>query len=616
MLATLNKDLVKRKSHLKSRYTPYTPLNFSEIEKQARYLADNIESSIKDLTNILLIYESYEVVQDEVARTLDLLRNLKENEKYFKLRVGTITAFLPRNQPLYAFTCFVLVPSLMASEVHFRIPYSMNGFFPEMFKLLKISMLFPNVIVSHNERLDFLKTRSALLIDPKSKETRPITDVVIFTGTSAHAERLRLIFDKRTLLITNSAGHNPVIISKDANLPKAVEAVLTLQFYNQGQDCAAPNSILIHKSIAIDFLRMLRENIRSIKVGHYNDRRCRVGPISDPNDLARIQSFFIDNRDWLDPSTPGIIRSRDSIVEPTIIYKPLIKGANFNEIFAPIIFVQEYANDKDLKLYFENKDYAKNAMYVTLYGTSSYIKNLINKPVNGKMLHDKATFVHNTHLHAPGVERGTQQYGGYGSEASNISINGKIIATPTLPQRDIYKWIVQPLLQKRSIKTHNEKVKRFTIVQEKNVEKLLKLQSSSIEKEISFDVALNGTYFDLHSIKDNSPRYRKINEKDVYRLLKKPNIEYIKNLKPVDIKLIHTLRNLLKRKSMISVDNFNSLLYSLPKKLNKTEGNNINNQRYFFQHIYQLLFGKKFGPRLTPFLLEAEGRTIDKLLDV
>src|SRR3989344_4796527 len=509
------------------KHTPYTPLHFSKIAQSARHLARIIEVRLEDLTNILLTYESHEVVRDEVARTLDLLKHLKENKKYFQLRIGTITTFLPRNQPLYAFACFAVIPSLMASEVIFRIPHSMRAFFPEMFRLLEISKLFPNITISINERLDFLKSRSALLVDPRTGESRPITDAVIFTGTPAHADRLRLIFDRRTLFITNGAGHNPVVISKNADLSNALEAVLILQFYNQGQDCAAPSAILVHKSIVVDFLRMLRENIRDIKVGHYADKSCRVGPISDPDDLIRIQNFLINNREWIDPSTPGIIRTRDSIVEPTIIYKPIIKGGNFSEIFAPIIFVQEYANDKELKLYFENKNYAQNAMYVTLYGTSAYIQSLINRPILGKKILDRSTFIHNTHLHAPGVERGTLPYGGYGYGASSLSINGKITALPTLPQRDIYKWIVQPLLNKKAVKSHNKKAQRFTEIQEKNVERLLKLQSLTINSQPQIDKIMNDTYLDSHLINKHGLRYVKIDEKDVYHLLKKPNVGYI-----------------------------------------------------------------------------------------
>ena len=67
---------------IQKRNNPYTPLRFSEVGLSAQYLADIIETRLKDLTNILLKYESHEVVQDEVARTLDLLKHLKENKKY------------------------------------------------------------------------------------------------------------------------------------------------------------------------------------------------------------------------------------------------------------------------------------------------------------------------------------------------------------------------------------------------------------------------------------------------------------------------------------------------------------------------------------------------------
>ena len=609
-------SLITQKTSSKKWNIPYMPLRFSEIEQRVEYFANFIEASTQDLTNLLLRYESYEVAQDEMARTLDLLRNLKENKKYFQLRIGAVTAFLPRNQPLYAFSCFVLIPSLMASEVYFRIPHSMKGFFPEMLELLKIDKLFPNIIVSARERLDFLKSRSALLIDPKTEESKPVTDVVIFTGTSVHADRLRVVFDRRTLFITNGAGHNPVVISKDADLSKAIEAVLSLQLYNQGQDCAAPNAILLHKAVAKDFMDMLRENISNVKVGHYKDMPCRVGPLSDPKDLIRIQDFLIDNSQWLDPSTPGIIRTNDSIVLPTIIYKPLNKGGNFKEIFAPIIFVQEYEDEKELKLYFENKHYAQNAMYVTLYGTSTYVKNLIDRPILGKILHDRSTFIHNTHLHACGIERGTKPYGGYGYGASSISVNGKIIPMPTLPQRDIYKYVAEPLLHKKVLKHHKKKVQKFTKIQEKNVEKLLKLQSTNIDNNTQVIKNINDSYLDSHLFKNKRVRYVKIEEGSVFSILKRQNTEYIQTLSYTDIKLIRALKKLLKRKSSLSLEQFRTLLYSLPNELNNTKKNNLTRQRNFFHHIYQLLLGRKSGPQLASFLLDVEDETLNRLLDI
>lgn len=597
-------------------FIPYTTLDFSKIDEQAKNFADVVEKNLKKLTQILLKYESYEVVKDEIARTLDLLRNLKENRKYFHLRVGAVTSFLPRNQPLYAFTCFVLVPSLMASEVHFRIPNSMRNFFGEMLTLLNISKLFPNIFISSKTRIEFLKDRSILLINPETKESRPATDAVIFTGIPAHADQLRTVFDKRTLFIANGAGHNPVVISKDADISKAVEAVLTLQFYNQGQDCAAPNAILVHKDAMQKLLRVLRASIRNIKIGAYKDRSCRIGPISDPKDLVRIENFLIENREWLDPSTKGIIRASDAIVEPSIICKPLALGGNFSEIFAPIIFIQEYINDAELKYYFENQHYTQNAMYITLYGTSKYIKNIIGKSIKGKKLHNDASLIHNTHLHAPGIERGTQPYGGKGYGASSISINGKIIPMATLPQRDIYERIARPILLEKSLEVYKTKLRLFTKIETKDVEKILRLKSLKSYKQDKVTKIDNNVYFDLHSIHTQGSRYIKIEEHNLYHLLGKPNVEYIAQMGTQDITLINALKTLLRRKSTTSLGEFESLLYAIAKEPNASESENKMRQQYFFESIYKLLFGTESGPRLAPFLFEVEESRISRLLDL
>ncbi|KKQ83219.1 MAG: Lysyl-tRNA synthetase (Class I) [Parcubacteria group bacterium GW2011_GWB1_38_8] len=616
LLSVRRKPVLKKQVVSSKYFSPYRKIDFFEVDKKAKQLADLIEVHFEKLTDILLRYESFEVVQDEVNRALDLLRNLRENKKFFFLRVGAVASFLPRNQPLYAFSCFVIVPSLMASEVHFRIPQSMMLFFQDMLDLLEIKKLFPNIFVSQKQRSEFLRERSALLVNPKTKESIPATEAVIFTGLPSHASKLRFIFDKRTLFISNGAGHNPVVVSKDANLNKAIEAVLTLGLYNQGQDCAAPNAVLVHKDILPNFLRQLREGLSKVKIGSYNNKSSRVGPISDPDDLVRIEDFLIKNREWLDSSTKGVIRTSEAIVEPTIICKPLRCGGNYNEIFAPTIFVQEYADNSELASYFENDRYLMNAMYVTLYGTSNYINKLIGKIYHGKLLHDKSSFIHNTHLHARGVERGINPYGGYGYGASSLSINGKIITMPTLPQRDIYKWIVKPILNKKTLNFHQQKYDIFTKIQEKDIGKLLKLKLSNSSDSSHDNINSNNIYLDLDLIKDKKSRFIHLNPAYSHTLLEVPNVKYIVSMTDDDIKLIKKLNKLLDRKSKLNLNKFITLLYALPKSANATEERNIANQRIFFQNLYQLLFGKKSGPKLTNFLWEIDKSDIKDLLDV
>lgn len=610
----------KKKQSLKGKYLPFRPIDFSLVRNTALCLADHIELHYEKIASILLEYESFEVVQDEISRALDLLKNLDENKQYFCLRVGAITSFLPKNQPLYALTCFVIVPSLMASEVHFRIPHCMKSFFPRLLHALDFKTRFPNVMVSVKERLDFLEERSALKTDPRNLESAPVTDAVIFTGTPHHAERLRLVFDKRTLFISNGAGHNPVVVGEKADILRAVEAVMILQLYNQGQDCAAPNAILVHRNVYSKFLQLLRVKLKEVKVGFYSDRTCRVGPISEPEDLNRIQAIFIENRFWLDSSTPGIIRAKDAIVEPTIICKPLKEGGNFTEVFAPIFFIHRYEKDVQLSQYFESNQYERNAMYVSLFGESDYISSLPSRKLTTRILHDKFTILYNTHLHATGVERGTQPYGGYGYGASSISINGKIISKPTLPPREIFYYLVKPLIKKKKILNRLNVTRKANVIVKKDIRKLLGIKgiasNASSKPNIQSDAQSSILYIDSRDIKSHKERYFHFSSEKVFCLRSEVNLSHAAGMEIRFLKQVRALRKYLIDSTAIDLQGFNSFLYSISATKNLTEANRKADQLIFFKHLYQLLFGKDYGPRLAIFLLEADRDKIIELLNI
>jgi lysyl-tRNA synthetase class 1 len=593
----------------------YTPLDFKKVEKAALAFAKHIEKNFDEITDVLLNYESFEVAEDEIGRTLDLLTHLKENEEYFKLRIGSVAAFLPRNQPLYALTCFTVIPSLMAKEVHFRIPQSMQEFLPELLETLKLKQFFPNIYPTLEGHQSFLRKHSALKVNPKTQESVPVTDAVIFTGTPARADQLRSVFDSRTLFITNGSGHNPVIISEDADVEKAVEAVLCLQLYNQGQDCAAPNAILVHKHIYTDFTNLLHKTLPTYKVGQYRDRENKIGPISDPFDLVRVQDFLIRHKEFVDSRTPGVIRAHHGIVEPTVISKPLKEGGNYVEMFSPLIFLQKYDSDEELAKYFEDADYVRNAMYVTVYGTSSYAKSLIGRTVNGKLLHDTSTLLFNTHLHAEGIERGTKPYGGYGYGASNLTIRGSGVSKPTLPQRDIYENVVLHILNQNKPELYRKEVAKYTQLEEKNIEKLLRLGNQTIVVK-SEEREFASTYFDLKTLESNMAdrRYIKLDPIATYQLLSKPNLPYITDMTPLSIKQVRKLRETLMNKSA-DLEEFKTELYNIVGE-HPTQEARQTEQKKFFGHVYHLLFGKSIGPRLTTFLWEIDSRDVDHLLDV
>lgn len=592
----------------------YTPLDFNSIVKRAHALARHIETNRTAIERILLRYESYEVVEDEIRRTLDILEHLHENKQYFKLRVGDVATFLPRNQPLYALTCFVIVPSLMATRVHFRIPNSMRAMLPDLLCALELQRTFPNVLVSSLQRQEFLRERTALRVDPSTGATKPVTDVVIFTGLPRHAEQLRLIFDARTLFIANGAGHNPVIVGPDADITEAVQAVVTLQLYNQGQDCAAPNAVLVHADAYENFVNSLVDELKTVRTGEYADMSCRVGPISDPADIVRIQDFMIRHREYLHPETPGHVRSAAAIVEPAVIVKPLHTGGNYSELFAPIIVVQRFDDDSELAAYFETPEYALHAMYITLYGSSEYVRSLIGREVNGHILHDASSFLHDTHLHAPGIERGTKPYGGNGRGASSISYQNMLVSKATLPQRDIHEYISRRLLRGTQWKTHARLEKKYSGLEYKKIEKLLQ-EPATHRPDTGSDV-IDGIIVDAAHIHNGTVRYATLDSKYAYRLLRTQNLAYIARLQLRDLDMLRSLNNLLIKRHTLDQEAFNTELYAIPAPPRATPSRKREAQKKFFVHVYQLLFGTATGPKLTVFLREFNLQQLRHLLDI
>jgi len=601
-------------------YKKFSSINFSQVKELALKFAEKIESNRELLVDTLLEYESFEVANDEIERTLDLLKSLEENKEYFSHRVGAVTAFMPRNQPVYALTCFVLVPSLMAEKVYFRIPAAMKFFFPKIIDLLEVVNFFPNIVISEKERLQFLAERTALKVNPdNSEETLPVTDAVIFTGTSKHADQLRMVFDNRTLFITNGSGHNPIVIAKSADLETAAEAVLSLTLYNQGQDCAAPNTILIEDTVYDDLIKVLLEKLQDVKIGAYKDRECRVGPISSAKDLVRVKEFLVNNREYIHERTPGLINTLKVILEPVVITKPLEDGGNYEEIFAPVIMAQKYSSNDQLKEYFENKKYLLHAMYVTLYGENDYILNLKDTVVDGRKIHDKYSVLHNTHLHAPGVERGTQPYGGRGYGASSTSFKGKLVGKATLPQRDMYEMLIKPIVTNETfLKEQKELLERTNLVLEKDVKKLLKIKNNEIKnKDSVVSSKENETFYvDSTRVDSGEGRFVQIGTSVVYSLLERHNSEFISELSLSKIEQVIELVKLLKSKKSVTEDEFKKRMYAIPKKDSLSDDKNKIRQKDFFLTVYKLLFGKEKGPRLNHFLYEIDNAEILPLLDI
>lgn len=397
----------------------------------AQLLATHIRTNHNRLVDCLTSYETHKVAVDEIQRSLDLLDNLAENGSYFDGRVNKILSFLPINQPLYALCCFGVIPSFQSHQTFVRPPVVSWHLFTDLENALNLSYFVPNLTISQVERNEFI--RAHLLQKP---------DAVIFTGKPENASEVQNLFGDDVLFIGNDASHNPVLVTQSADITNAVDGVIEVQLYNQGADCAAPNSILVHASVYEEFLIKLHESLSLVKVGDYADKGVLVGPLVSEKHFKEVIARLTTLKDAIHPDKQVRYEEGQLLLYPTVITKPLCEGGNYEEWLAPVFFIQRYDSDSELSLYFENPAYYSGSGYVTVYGESDYVSAKLEPEQFELVGQDHKTVIHDTHLHAPGIERGVKPYGGYGVNSSFIAYQGYKLAEPTLPQRDIYQYLL------------------------------------------------------------------------------------------------------------------------------------------------------------------------------
>lgn len=83
-------------------------------------------------------------------------------------------------------------------------------------------------------------------------------------------------------------GHNPLIVTADAELDRAVEAAYAGAFWSAGQKCTATRRILVQDAVYDEFRDRLLTRVHSGKVGDPADPEVEVGPVVNEGAMEDI----------------------------------------------------------------------------------------------------------------------------------------------------------------------------------------------------------------------------------------------------------------------------------------------------------------------------------------
>jgi alpha-ketoglutaric semialdehyde dehydrogenase len=123
---------------------------------------------------------------------------------------------------------------------------------------------------------------SAIVRDPR-------IDAISFTGSVATGHSVRdeaTRLGKRVQL--ELGGHNPLIVTADADLDRAVEAAFAGSFWSAGQKCTATRRIYLHDDVYDAFRERFLARIDGARVGDPTDAAVEVGPIASKGQFDEI----------------------------------------------------------------------------------------------------------------------------------------------------------------------------------------------------------------------------------------------------------------------------------------------------------------------------------------
>jgi succinate-semialdehyde dehydrogenase/glutarate-semialdehyde dehydrogenase len=185
--------------------------------------------------------------------------------------VGPCYLVTPWNFPL-AMATRKIAPALAAGCTVVVKPAELTPLTTIAFVELLREAGLPDGVVTVLTTTDARGVTGPLLADPRLRK-------LSFTGSTAVGKALMAQSAENVLRTSMELGGNaPFVVMADADLDAAVDGAMLAKFRNTGQACTAANRLLVHESVADEFVRRLADRVRALVVGAGTDDGVTIGP--------------------------------------------------------------------------------------------------------------------------------------------------------------------------------------------------------------------------------------------------------------------------------------------------------------------------------------------------
>jgi acyl-CoA reductase-like NAD-dependent aldehyde dehydrogenase len=178
--------------------------------------------------------------------------------------------------------------------------------------------------------------------------TDPRVAFFSFVGSARVGWQLRSKLAAGASCTLEHGGAAPVIVAADADMKRALPALIKGGFYHAGQVCVSVQRIFVARSIAESFARDLADLAAKLKVGNPALAETEVGPLIRPAEVARVASWVEEALQRGAKALTGARALEHNCYAPTVLYDPAQDcKVSREEVFGPLVCVYPYDDIAD-----------------------------------------------------------------------------------------------------------------------------------------------------------------------------------------------------------------------------------------------------------------------------
>jgi len=157
-------------------------------------------------------------------------------------------------------------------------------------------------------------------------------------------------------------GKNPVMVFEDADLDRALDAVVFMIYSLNGERCTSSSRLLLARSLQDSFLPDLEKRVRALRVGHPLDPETDVGPLVSREHMEKVLSYVEAAREEKAAVAAGGERIEElgsgNYVRP-MLFTRAARGMRIakEEIFGPALTVIPFDTEEEAIAIANDTDY-------------------------------------------------------------------------------------------------------------------------------------------------------------------------------------------------------------------------------------------------------------------